>query len=365
LAVLIPWAQWARVTWSSQGRLVFPAIAVWSLLLALGLDAWFPRKLVIGHWALVILLFILTTLAPWMWIRPAYALPRPLADVQTTAIPDRLDVDFGDTLRLLGYDLEMATVQPGEQMAVTLYWEALAPADRDYTVFVHLLGEGDLLVAQRDTLPGLGLLSTTWLKPGFCWADRYVLRLPDTAFAPDLAQIEVGLYDGASGARLPVSTGGDNVRFGQVEVRPRPGDFPNPTSVNFGDQMELVGYDLDARVVQPGETVMLTLIWYGLERMDVNYTVSAQLIDSAQRKAAQLDGWPLDGAAPTAAWQPGQIVVETRLLEIAPDALPGVYDVRVAVYHVPQGEIVQLPVISPTGEMLASHVVLTRVRVLP
>ncbi len=364
LAVLIPWMQWARVTWSSQGRLVFPAIAVWSLLLALGLDAWFPRRSAIGHWLLALFLLALSVLAPWLWIRPAYALPPQLSDAQVVAIPHRLDVDFGGTMRLLGYDLEAESVEPGGQVPVTLYWQALAPTESDCTVFVHLLGEGDLIVAQRDTFPGLGLLSTTWFEPGFRWADRYVLRVPDTAFAPDSAQIEVGVYESATGIRLPASSGGDNVRFGRIEVRPRAGDFPNPISVNFGNRMALVGYDLDKRVVQPGEMITLTLYWSALRRMDENYTISAQLIDSAQRKAAQLDSWPQDGAAPTATWQPGQVVTDTRLLTIASDALPGVYDVRIVVYHVPRDEIVHLPVIRP-GEMLASHVVLTRVRVMP
>lgn len=379
LAVLIPWAQWARITWSSQGRLVFPAIAVWSLLLALGLDGWAPRRLFIVHggivhWPLAVFLLVLTVLAPWLWIRPAYALPKPLTDAQVAAIPNRLDVDFGETLRLLGYNVETGLpsasggaggVEPGGQVAVTLYWQALAPTDRDYTVFVHLLGEGDRLVAQRDTYPGLGLLSTTWLEPEFRWADRYVLRVPETAFAPDSVQIEVGIYDGVTGERLPVSQGGDNVRFGRIEVRPRPGVLPNPIAINFGNRMTLIGYDLDRRIVRPGDTLTLTLVWRADRRMDINYTVSAQLIDPAQRKAAQLDSWPQGGAAPTTAWQPGQTIADVRPLAIAPDALPGVYDVRIVVYHVLQDKIVHLPVISRAGEMLASHVVLTRVRVVP
>ncbi len=391
LGVVIPWSLWAFTTWSSQGRLIFTALPVWSLLLVLGLSGWLPHRLLIGHWSLAIFLLGLSAVAPCAWIAPAYALPDALTDEQVAAIPHRLEAGFGGVMRLLGYNLETETVEPGGQVEVTLYWEALAPTDRDYTVFVHLLGEWELLVAQRDTFPGLGRLSTTWLEPGFRWADRYVVPVPDTAYAPDVAQVEVGLYDATTGARLPVTRPvgqvsvpaeggdllGDNVRFGQVQVRARPGDVPNPISVNFGGRMELVGYDLDrdaspsmerikgGRVVHPGETVILTLYWRGLQRMDVNYTVSAQLVDAGQRKAAQQDIWPLNGAAPTATWEPGQVLTDVRTLEVYLDAPPGAYDVRVAVYVPEEGEIVHLPVIPAGGRMLSNHVVLTQVRVLP
>jgi hypothetical protein len=374
LGVFIPWLWWARDTWSSQGRLVFYAISVWSLLLVLGLAGWFPRRW--GKWAVMaftLFLLGLAVVAPFAWIAPAYAPQQPLTEAQIAAISHPLGVDFapstgsgqGGVMHLLGYDLKTETVEPGGQVRVTLYWEALTPTDRDYTVFVHLLGEEELLVAQRDTYPGLGLLSTTWLKPGDAWADRYVLRLPDTAYAPDEAQIEVGLYDAATGARLAASSGDDNVRFGQVQVRAQSGDVPNPISVNFGDRMELVGYDLDRRGVQPGDEITLMLYWRGLRRMETNYTISTQLADAAQVKAAQRDGWPVDGAAPTAAWEPGEVIADVRALTIYPDAPPGAYDLQVVVYVQEEGEIVRLPVIPTSGEMLASHVLLTKVRVLP
>jgi hypothetical protein len=99
--------------------------------------------------------------------------------------------------------------------------------------------------------------------------------------------------------------------------------------------------------------------------MDVNYTISAQLVDVDQRKAAQHDGWPLDGAAPTAAWEPGRALADPYVLAVYDDAPPGVYDVRVAVYVLEDGAIAHLPVISAGGQMLFDYVVLTQVRVVP
>lgn len=369
LGVFIPWIQWARVTWSSQGRLIFAALPVWSMLLALGWAGWMPRRWrrwVMGGLALFLL--GLSAAAPWVWIRPAYARPEPLTDAQVSAIPRQVEASFGGTMRLLGCDLGTEVTAPGGEVEVTLYWEALAPTDRDYTVFVHLLGEHDLLIAQRDTHPGLGLLSTTWLEPGYRWADRYVIPVPETAYAPDVAQIAVGLYDPGTERRLPAvgedgNSLGDHVRFGRVAVRPRAGDVPNPIAVNFGGKMMLMGYDLSRRAVRPGEAITLTLHWRALGSMDRNYTVSTQFVDEDQRKAAQSDSWPLEGSAPTAAWEPGDVITETRRLEVYGDAPLGAYGVRVAVYTVEEGEIVHLPVIPEGGAMLRDHVTLDRVRV--
>jgi len=364
LGVFLPWAlSWARDTWSSQGRLVFSAISTWSLLLAVGLGGWLDRRL--RHGVLLtfaVFLLALALVAPFAWIRPAYSLPEHLTDV---TVPYPLEVEFGEVLRLRGYDLEAAAVQPGGQIAVTLYWEAIAPAGRDYTVFIHLLGEGDLLVAQRDTFPGLGRLSTTWLEPGYTWSDRYVLQIPRTAYTPDVAQLEVGLYDRNSGIRLPTDSGADNVRFGRVEVLPIPGDFPHPISINFGDRMVLAGYELEQRVVRPAETIELVLYWKALRPMDTDYSVSVQVIDSAWRKAAQRDGWPVDGTAPTSTWKPGRPVTDVYTLPVAADALPGVYEVRVIVYQLRDGRIVHLPTVPEDGRMQATSVPLTTVRVLP
>ena len=370
LGVFIPWIQWARVTWSSQGRLVFAALPVWSMLLAVGLGAWGGRWKAWPIGTFVLLLLGLSAAAPFVWIRPAYAVPEPLTETALEDIPSRLDVDFGHTMRLLGYDLETRRTEPGDEVAVTLHWEAREPTDRDYTVFVHLLGEHELVVAQRDTFPGLGLLSTTWLEPGYRWADRYVITLPDTAYAPDEAQLQVGLFDARTGERLPALAAdgaamGDHVRFGDVAIHPLDDGPLNPISVTFGNHMSITGYDLSQRTAGPGETITLTLQWQAMRPMAKDYTVSVQFIDDVQRKAAQHDSPPLGGAAPTITWRRDQIVTDSVGLTIFPEAAPGVYSVQVAVYRHADGAIAHLPVTPPGGQMQAKQITLTQVRVTP
>ena len=376
IIVFVSWIRWATVTWSSQGRLIFSAIAVWSLLLVLGIAAWFParhRRWVLG--AVGGLMGLISALAPLVWIAPAYRPPPLLTEAQVAAIPHRLDITFfhpaGGQLRLLGYAADTdRPLRPGEQLPVTLYWEAVQPFGANYSVFLHLVNGDDLVIAQRDGYPGMGLLPTRWLEPGRRWAEQRIIPIPETAYTPDALTFAVGMYDFATGERLAAVDGsgreiGDRVRFGQVRLEPPPdAPLPNPLRVNFDDQMALVGYQITRRAVRPGETVTVTLYWEALRPMAVNYAISAQIVNEAQVKAAQKDSWPQDGAMPTPTWQPGQIVEDPRPLTVIPEAAPGVYRLRVAVYRVDEaGEIHLLPIIPTGGRLQTDHVLLTPVRV--
>ena len=98
--------------------------------------------------------------------------------------------------------------------------------------------------------------------------------------------------------------------------------------------------------------------------MATNYSISTQFVEENGVKAAQKDAWPLDGAAPTVLWEPGNLIQETRELVIFNDTPPGVYDVYVTVY--PSDDPEELLVVTPPGgRMQTDHVVLTTIRVLP
>jgi hypothetical protein len=371
------WVTWATTTWSSQGRLIFSAISVLSILLCLGwrylvqaLPKW-PATAALA--SIPMFMLGITLAAPFAWIRPAYAPPPALSEEQVAAIPQRVDATFfhpaGGQLKLLGYDAPVETAYPGEPVPVTLYWETIEPFGNDYSIFLHLVDAHDLVVAQRDARPGMGLLNTAWLKPGQRWAEERIMSLPETAFSPNATIFEAGLYDYQTGERLAAVSQegeitGDQVRFGQLMVQTRTGPVPNPIQVDFGGEMELIGYDLDKRALRPGETATLTLYWRAQRAIAANYSISTQFVDENGVKAAQKDAWPLDGAAPTSLWQPGKVVVEPRPLQVFQDTPPGTYDVYIAVYpsSAPEALLVVTP---PGGRLQTDHIVLTKVRVLP
>jgi len=87
-----------------------------------------------------------------------------IAPAAITVPPQHLTTAFfGEFAALRGYDLSAAEVRPGETLNLTLHWEAMTPADADYTVFVHLLDAEGRPVAQADGQPlGSAYPTTLW-----------------------------------------------------------------------------------------------------------------------------------------------------------------------------------------------------------
>ncbi|MFN8498217.1 MAG: hypothetical protein U0641_10210, partial [Anaerolineae bacterium] len=134
--------------------------------------------------------------------------------------PNPQDATLGGAARLLGYDLGVTAARPGDTVPLTLYWRADGPLPADYTVFVHV-GDGEPLVAQADAPPLAGRAPTSTWRAGQTIADPHALRIrPDAA--PGVYPLRVGLYDPATGARLPITDGGagDAVEMGTITVSP-------------------------------------------------------------------------------------------------------------------------------------------------
>jgi len=115
----------------------------------------------------------------------------------------RVEATLGDAIQLVGYSLSRHSVRPGDGLRLTLYWQALRDIGTDYTVFVHLIGSGEIILTQQDRYPADGLSPTSaWLEGDYV-ADSYTLRVP-TGFSGDEVTLAVGLYDAATMKRLPV-----------------------------------------------------------------------------------------------------------------------------------------------------------------
>ncbi|GAB4549159.1 MAG: hypothetical protein Kow0063_44050 [Anaerolineae bacterium] len=149
----------------------------------------------------------------WVEITPAGSDWQP-----SNAIQANLD----GKMELLGYDVSPRAGQPGGDLVVTLYWRALAPMDRDYTVFVHLVGPDGHLVAQHDGQPWweVSLPTSTW-GPGEELRDQHRLSLPPELGAGTYS-LQAGVYYWETLKRLPVIEGGipvrDYVELGRLDV---------------------------------------------------------------------------------------------------------------------------------------------------
>ncbi len=368
VVVWVALLRWSMMTMASQGRLMFSALTALSLLMAAGLSALWPRRraalpALAGVGMLGVALFV-----PFRVIMPAYAQPRILTAQEVAALSPRNDATFGDSIRLLAYRVDQQQALPGDGVAVTFYWQCLERMETDYSVFLHLLDENDIIIAQRDMYPGQGTYPTTLWSPGEVFADTFVLALPATTRTPVHGQYAVGFYRYGEGSRLPVIDGagqpsGDMLRFGALTLPRQVVDgVPNPMHIDLEDGVRLAGFDLDRSAARPGETLHLTLYWQAYEGVSQNCSVFTHVLGEEHRLWAQQDGWPQGGNAPTSIWQEGQILPDPYELTLAADAPPGVYELEIGMYD---AEGRRLNVLDPAGHAVDDRIVLGHVRVIP
>ena len=88
-------------------------------------------------------------------------------------------------------------------MEVSLWWQALAKMDKDYTAFIRLTDADGRVLASEDRVMLLGDLPTSFWPLGLVVKNEYGLLLPADATPGDYT-ITVGIYSWETGERLPV-----------------------------------------------------------------------------------------------------------------------------------------------------------------
>ena len=140
----------------------------------------------------------------------------PARDAQ----PDHaMNSRIGENAQFLGYRLRDRQGKPvqelrrGRTIYLDLFWRTATPIDRRLTVFAHLLGTeynpatNGPVWAGHDSEPLMGAIPTTQWPAETVIVDRHPLTLDPGAPAGEY-QIEIGLYDTATGERLPVAGDG-------------------------------------------------------------------------------------------------------------------------------------------------------------
>jgi hypothetical protein len=240
--------------------------------------------------------------------------------------------------------------------------------NRDWSLFVHLVTQDGVIIGQRDIYPGNGLLAASDLPAGQFWQDDIAVYVPAAAYAPTILSVEIGWYDLASGERMIQVNGSETYTIGTVQLLPHQSELevPNPISVSFDNQIELVGYSLSDLSPVAGENVELTLYWRGLREIDQDYVVFAHIIDPATSSIfAGSDAQPANWTAPTSTWQTGDIVEDAHTLNINPETPPGIYELEIGLYLQTADGFSRLRIVTPDGGMANDYTYLSRVRVVP
>ncbi|MBC7227146.1 MAG: glycosyltransferase family 39 protein [Thermoflexales bacterium] len=279
-------------------------------------------------------------------------------------------------LEVIGYDLPVREVRPGDPLRLGLYLRAGPP----------LLPEGlsgedcRWYWAARSSLPGVSLVGPSGetyavlLTP--CPAGKIVYRLlefPAACLPAGRYHFELRAPDGES-----LTFGSVRVTHTQPELSPA--EIPHPMAARLGESVRLAGYGLyrdrgvlgdsplaPGAAVCPGERLFLDLYWQADGPVGANYVVFTHLVGAAPNPAtgnpvwAQDDHEPLRGGCPTSLWLPGRLLRDRYELVLPADAPAGEYLLEVGMYRWDTGE--RLPVSGDGADPENRRILLGVVRV--
>lgn len=147
--------------------------------------------------------------AGWLKLAPSEGTSQPAIST---------DYRLGDAITLAGFDL----VKEAASLYLVPYWAPAAPMERDYTVFVHLVGPDGAVAVQDDGPPIDGDYPTSFWSPGEWIADERLI--PTEGLPPGTYHLYIGMYLLETGERLPVTDAqgarllNDAVPLGEVEL---------------------------------------------------------------------------------------------------------------------------------------------------
>ena len=89
--------------------------------------------------------------------------------------------------------------------------------------------------------------------------------------------------------------------------------------VDYGGVMRLLAFEVGKERVQPGDALPVTLYWQALAPTSEDFSIYLQLF-GWQQQLGQRDSYPGGGTRPTSRLAPGQVVADTYLIPVRPDA---------------------------------------------
>ncbi len=276
-------------------------------------------------------------------------------EVTTLPIPQRLDLEVGEGLRLLGFDPGFAgPVRPGDRRTLSLWWQTREPLSKNLAVIVGMgQGEQAWSLSEPQPLGGTGYPTADW--PAGAVVRTFVdLRLP--------AAVETGDYN--LGLRLIDIESGTPLAdwvLGPIQVTGRARNFEIPpmmhsVGANFGQQVRLLGYDLDLSHSETGGTVRLILYWQAQTEMETAYKVFVHLLDADGMIVTQVDREPQAGVAPTTGWLAGEVVADEIEVPIT-EAMAATQSIAVGLYDPLTGK--RVPVLNTAGVVVGDRVVVS------
>jgi len=233
---------------------------------------------------------------------------KPLTTIVLRPTSYVLGLDFGQDIRLLGYDADSLSIEPPGHLRLTLFWQALNKIDANYHVRLRLRGEsGHVWLEEDGRHPVNGYYPTVAWRPGEIIPDFHELAI-SRALPPGTYALEVGLFPPFGQESVWEATiGRVHILEGNRWESPEDLAIPYPLRAIFDDELILLGYDRPS-FARPNGKVTLTLYWQRLRESTVDYNIALQIVDEAGNVLWREGAPSLFGEYPTSRWGVGQIV---------------------------------------------------------
>jgi 4-amino-4-deoxy-L-arabinose transferase-like glycosyltransferase len=131
-------------------------------------------------------------------------------------IAQRLQVRFGEQIRLQGFAVESATGKAGESLPLMLYWRGAGPIEERYRIVTEVVNDEGLRIASAAGEPACDEQPTDDWPAGELIVDPYKLSIADDA-KPGQYNLFLHLVNRETGEVLAADLG-ERVRLGVVEI---------------------------------------------------------------------------------------------------------------------------------------------------
>jgi hypothetical protein len=266
-----------------------------------------------------------------------------LQDVQHST-----QIDYGDQLRLLGYNVVPGSAPSSDTVRVDLYWRALRPIGKNYQTTVGLIDVNGEVWSPKtlDRPRDYQDYPTTNTWP----ADAYVVdsfELPiNPGTPPGQYQIFAEVFERGSLLPLPAHAAASRptsrpwaAYLGPLEVTRAQREFNSDELGIYNlrvdrpltPEIKLLGANRDRDDTLAGESVLLTLFWQASQQPTADQFATIELVD---KRGATLvrQAFPLGGGRyPASQWQAGEQIVDLDRVRVPPGAVSGTYRWRVSI----------------------------------
>ncbi len=138
------------------------------------------------------------------WMHPAARIYRSASRDWNSSINSPVALEVDGPLALLGYELDVTRMEPGQPVALSVFWQVRDVPERLLSLMAHLIGPNGAEVAVGD---GLGVPIEQW-QPGDVLVQRHILAVPLDA-PRGTYSILVGAYWLDTMERWPIREGDD------------------------------------------------------------------------------------------------------------------------------------------------------------